>query len=221
MDDDAVWLAIDAERLRLADLLDQLTDAEWRTASLCEGWTIRDVAAHLTLQGLGLGDALRMLVRHPGSMNRMILESSRRKAAAPVEQLIGEIRALAGSRRPNLGLSNREALIDVLVHGQDIALPLRRELPMPPEPAVLAAATVWSFLGTFKGRVFRRVPWQGFRFVATDVDWSVGSGDEITGSIGALLLLLTGRTVALTQLAGPGADRLRETLVETGQVGRS
>lgn len=218
MDNDAVWSAIDTERLRVADLLADLTDAEWQAASLCEGWTIRDVAAHLTLQELGLRDALRMVVKHPGPMNRMMRDYARHKAAAPVDQLVAELRALAGSRRPNLGLTNREALVDILVHSQDIARPLGRDLPMPREPAVEAAVTVWSYFGTWKSRVFRPVPWRGYRFLADDAEWSAGSGDEIIGPIAALLLLLTGRTVALDELSGPGADRMRGSLTGTRQA---
>ena len=49
MDRDEVWRAIDAERISLADLLDSLGEREWETPSLCAGWRVRDVAAHLTL----------------------------------------------------------------------------------------------------------------------------------------------------------------------------
>ena len=49
MNRDAVWGAIDAERASLADLLDSLGEQEWEVPSLCAGWRIRDVAAHLTL----------------------------------------------------------------------------------------------------------------------------------------------------------------------------
>ena len=37
----------------LAGLLADLSEREWRRPSLCDGWTVRDVAAHLTLQQLG------------------------------------------------------------------------------------------------------------------------------------------------------------------------
>jgi hypothetical protein len=45
MNDDEVWAAIDLQRRRTADLLEQLSDEEWRQPSLCRGWTVRDVAA--------------------------------------------------------------------------------------------------------------------------------------------------------------------------------
>nr|BFE80642.1 hypothetical protein GCM10020093_032430 [Planobispora longispora] len=49
MNRDEVWQAIDHERSTLADLFDDLSEKEWATASLCDGWSVRDVAAHLTL----------------------------------------------------------------------------------------------------------------------------------------------------------------------------
>ena len=50
MDRDQVWQVIDAQRMNLAALLEQLSADDWRQPSLCAGWTVRDVAAHLTLQ---------------------------------------------------------------------------------------------------------------------------------------------------------------------------
>jgi uncharacterized protein (TIGR03083 family) len=41
------WTTIAAERRALADQLEALTDAQWATPSLCDGWTVHDVAAHL------------------------------------------------------------------------------------------------------------------------------------------------------------------------------
>jgi hypothetical protein len=43
MTKDEMFAAIVAQRGRLADTLDGLTDAEWNTPSLCAGWRIRDV----------------------------------------------------------------------------------------------------------------------------------------------------------------------------------
>jgi len=79
---------IASERTGLADELERLTPEQWATPSLCTGWTVRDVAAHLTLQQQGLRDVLGMLAHTPPSgMNRMIREAARRKADVPTEQL--------------------------------------------------------------------------------------------------------------------------------------
>ena len=70
MDLDDVWRSIDSERLSLADLLDDLSPAEWETPSLCTGWLVRDVAAHLTQAHMGYRDALVAAVRARGSFDR-------------------------------------------------------------------------------------------------------------------------------------------------------
>lgn len=195
-------------------LLARLSDEEWVRPSLCSGWTVRDVAAHLTLQQVGLSDGLRMAVRYRGGMNQIIHDSACDKAALPTERLIDEIRAMIGSRRHNFGLSGRQTLIDILVHGQDIAVPLSRELAMPTPAAAFAASTVWSSLGTPMAKVFRPVPWRAIRFVATDNDWAAGQGREVHGPISAILLLLTGREAALDALAGDGKAELQAALTE-------
>jgi uncharacterized protein (TIGR03083 family) len=212
MDEYEVWSAIDAQRVRTADLLENLTPEEWTYPSLCAGWTVRDVAAHLTLQQMSLLDTLLAALRHPGSPNRTIREAARSKAAQPTDELIAEIRATVGSRRNNIGLTHLETLIDIVVHGQDIAIPLSRELPVPVEVAATAATRVWSYQASrrerWKARVFRRIPYERYRFAATDTSWSVGSGPEIRGPMLALLLVLTGRPAGLAHLTGEGADSL-------------
>lgn len=205
--EDEVWAAIDTQRIRTADLLDSLTPDEWVHPSLCEGWTVRDVAGHLTLQQTGLWTALRGALRHPGSLNHMIRESARFQARLPTERLIADIRATVGSRRHNFGVTHVETLVDIVVHGQDIAVPLSRELAVEPETAAATATRVWAYratrMGRQKARVFDDLPERHHRFTATDIEWSAGDGPEFRGPIVAILLVLTGRKAGLSQLVGP------------------
>ena len=69
---DEVWQVIDGERRSLADLFDGLSADEWEAASLCAGWRVRDVAAHLTLAHMGTMPAAFATLRARGSLNRMI-----------------------------------------------------------------------------------------------------------------------------------------------------
>lgn len=204
MNDDELWTAIDAQRIRTTDFLETLDPTDWARRSLCDGWTVRDVAAHLTQQQMTIGDVLRTVLRHPGNLNHMIQASVRERSAQPTEQLIAGIRAMVGSRRHNIGVTPLETLIDIVVHGQDIAVPLGRSLPVPVNVAVTAADRVWSYRATRSGRrkakVFKPLPYDGFRLVATDTDWSAGEGTELRGPVLAILLLLTGRDVVLPQL---------------------
>lgn len=217
MNDDERWAAIDAQRLRTVALLQDLAPADWDHASLCDGWRVRDVAAHLTKQQMTLGDALKDVVRHPGRLNHIIHAGavSEAKRRSP-EELIAAIGRMVGSRQHNVGVTAHETLIDIVVHGQDIAVPLGRRLEVPAEIAATVAARVWASQATRKGRrmarVFRPLPYQSYRLVATDTEWSVGQGPEIRGPIQAILLLLTGRTARYADLDGPGAAALGATL---------
>lgn len=212
MNRDEVWRATDAHRLRLTDMLEQLTDAEWRQPSLCDGWTVRDVAAHLTFAQARMYKLIGEVVRARGDMNRLIHDSAVRRAANPTAQIIAEIRGMVGSQRHVQGVTHRETLIDILVHSQDIAVPLGRKLDMGLEAATFAATRVRERDFAF----WPRKRFAGFAFTATDVDWSVGDGQEVRGSIEAILLVLTGRNVALARMTGAGAPALTGHLAAAG-----
>ena len=53
---------------------------------------------------------------------------------------------------------------------------------------------------------FRRI--RGLRLVATDLDWAMGKGAEVTGPGEALLMAMAGRGDAVDELAGPGSSVL-------------
>ena len=211
LDRDQIWQAIDAQRLSVADLLEQLSDDEWRQPSLCAGWTVRDVAGHLTLQQVGPVGVIGMMLRWRGSLDRMIRDvACRRAAALSTGQIIAEIRDMVGSRRHTVGVTYIETLTDILVHGQDIAIPLGRRLDMPPEAAAVAASRVLSMRWPPPLPSARKVA--GFRLIATDVSWSVGDGPEVRAPIGVILLACAGRLAALPQLSGEGAPDLAARL---------
>ncbi|MGW0806601.1 maleylpyruvate isomerase N-terminal domain-containing protein [Nonomuraea sp. NPDC002799] len=54
MNDDDIYTATTAERLRLADFLDKLDDGDWTKASLCPGWSVHEVLQHLSGPGTAL-----------------------------------------------------------------------------------------------------------------------------------------------------------------------
>ncbi|MGW4473010.1 maleylpyruvate isomerase family mycothiol-dependent enzyme [Nonomuraea sp. NPDC004354] len=200
---------MDHERSGLADLLDELSEREWETPSLCEGRRVRDVAAHLTLSHTGPGRAAYELLRARGDLNRMIHDAAVRQAALPVQRFGALLRDMVGSRRKAPVISHFEPLIDVLVHGQDIALPLGRERPMPVRPTAAAATRVWGMGWPFRAR--HRLA--GLQLVATDCTWSAGQGARVEGDIRAILLLLAGRgAAALPRLSGAGHADLRTRL---------
>ncbi|TQS43677.1 maleylpyruvate isomerase family mycothiol-dependent enzyme [Cryptosporangium phraense] len=203
------WEIIDAERHRLADLLDDLSPTEWASPSLCAGWTVHDVAAHLTLQDLGLGAVIATVARGGGNLDRATSAAARRRAAALGPERIPDV-IRAGSRRPNFGVTPLETLIDLLVHTQDIALALGRSHAMPVQAAATAATRVWTTRWPPPFPAVRAL--RGLRLRATDVDWSVGDGPLVEGPIAALLLLSTGRPSAIAQLPHADVDELTARL---------
>lgn len=218
IDTDALWAGIDDHRSRTAALLESLTPEQWEHPSLCEGWTVRHVAAHLTGQQQRVRDALGFISRHPRvlrntSLNAFIHDAVVLQARElSTEQIVAKIRNGMGSRRHNPGLTPLETLTDILVHSQDIAIPLGVDLPMRPALSALAATRRWDTRNTWLATVNRRLPLDTYQLTATDTDWTRGQGPDVTGPIGAILLLLTGRTAALEHLAGQGADALRATV---------
>lgn len=214
MDEDRLWEMIDGRRRSTADLLDGLTDEEWDQPSLCEGWTVRHVAAHLTLQQQGIGDALMAMLRHPAilrrpTLNGLIHNSALMQSRLPRKEITARIRAMVGSRRHNAGVTPRDTHTDIVLHGQDIALPLGTHLPLDPAEAAVAAHRLWQTRQSRLSVVYRKLPLDGNRLVADDVDWQVGDGTDVRGPILALLMTLGGRTALVHQLHGPGADTLR------------
>ena len=204
MDKDVVWRVIDDERSRLADLLEEFSDSEWRTPSLCREWTVREVAAHLTLAHTGPLSAAGSLIRAGGGFNRMIRDTAIRQARLPVQEYPRRLRSMVGSRRTAPFITELEPLVDVLCHAQDIARPIGRPYPMPADAAVAAAEHIWR--RSFPFRAQRRL--RGYELVATDAPWRAGVGVRVEGPISALLLLVSGRPAALADLDGPGATEL-------------
>ncbi|NRQ40272.1 maleylpyruvate isomerase family mycothiol-dependent enzyme [Nonomuraea sp. NN258] len=205
MDTEAVHAAVEAERLSLCALLEKLDDAEWATPSLCSGWTVRDVAAHLTTTTRTTPlSMVTGMIRARGDFHRMTDRRARaRAAAATPAELVTLLRESAASARRMPGSGPLDPLVDLLVHGQDIARPLGRDRPMPRAAAVAALSYV-------AGNRFYHAPERldGLRLVASDAPWTSGDGQEVRGTAADLLLVATGRPAGLAGLSGPGLDVL-------------
>ena len=188
MDRDAIWDCIASQRADLADVLDGLTPQQWTSPSLCEGWKVRDVAAHLTHSHMSppraMLEATKSGFRFDPMIRRLAIEDSRTQP-----QIVAALRGMVGSRRKIPGTSDLDPLMDVLVHGQDIAVPLGIDRPMPADAAVEVANHLWRM--RFPMKPARRL--QGTRLVATDADFAAGEGTEVRAPIRDLVMILADR----------------------------
>nr|WP_222109434.1 maleylpyruvate isomerase family mycothiol-dependent enzyme [Streptomyces cupreus] len=200
MGTDERWRVVDEERASLADLLEGLTPEQWETPTACGDWRVRDVAAHLTLAPrFSYGDLVRDWIRARGDMNRLIHDTAVREARLSTAEIVTNLRAVIGNRRLAPTTTPREPLLDILVHGQDIALALGHRREMPAAAARDAADRVWTMR-------FPPRPWPlpRARLVATDIEWTRGSGEEVRAPMADLLMLLTGRTPSPSGGPPPG-----------------
>ncbi|WP_431971762.1 maleylpyruvate isomerase family mycothiol-dependent enzyme [Nocardia sp. bgisy134] len=206
MTTEQIWLAVATERATMVELLTSLPEAAWDHASLCADWRVRDVVAHVILSARpNLGSILVNLIRARGDLHRLIRDTAVRHAQRrTTAQLLAELSDSIDTRVAALGTTPADRLMDVLVHGQDIAVPLGIARVMPVAAARSAIERVWVMGSPFHARE----KFAGYRLVATDDEWAVGDGPVIEGSSTALLLLVTGREAALDQLTGEGVARL-------------
>src|SRR5690242_16731248 len=124
------WQLIGEHRLAIADLLERLTPQEWEQPSLCTGWRVRDVAAHLALgtSAPTVRVIIRETVRARGNFDRLNHEMAVRHAQLPTGVITAQLRDRARSRDLPAVTNCRNVVFDVLVHGQDIAMPVHKTL---------------------------------------------------------------------------------------------
>lgn len=206
MEVDRIWRHIDAERRSLAATLGALDDAMWGTPSLCPGWTVRDVAAHVIASPqYRWRHFVPMMFRARFDLNRAILEDAQRRGRAPVADILEQFERFEGARTVPPTTTPYEPLVDVLVHGQDICRPLGIERAMPVDAAQVCVDRV---LGK-ADKLFAPHGLDGVRLVATDADWSRGSGPTVSAPMQEILMLATGRAAEPSRLEGDGAELVR------------
>ncbi|MFE9583175.1 maleylpyruvate isomerase family mycothiol-dependent enzyme [Nocardia sp. NPDC006044] len=192
------------ERAELAELLGTLTEVQWNTESLCVGWRVRDVAAHLLYEVTPpLTYALETL-RAGGSSDRLNARYVERWRDRPIDELLAAFDTTRRGGFPTR-FAPRIALADTLIHHQDIRRPLGLHRTVPAPHLLMLLRHPDPFL-----RPGARM--RGLRFAATDVDWGRGSGPTVEGPGEAIVLAVAGRSAALADLGGAGVDILRGRL---------
>jgi len=187
-----------AERARLVDLVDALSPQQWATPSLCEGWGVREVVAHVTMPyRAGPGSFLLGMARARFDFNRYADRDARATTAQRSDEWLVELwrRNIEHPWRPPGG-GAVGALSHDLIHGLDITVPLG--LPGPPSERI---TMVLQASGDRNVAHFG-VDLTGVRLVAVDADIDVGEGSRIVRlPVSELLLVLAGRR-NLTDVVG-------------------
>lgn len=201
------------ERRRVARLVEGLSQQQLATASLCTGWTVHEVAAHLLSPLVtSLPKVMFTLVVSGFNIDRMNRRLTASVARLSSQEIVDGLRKRAGHpfKPPRMGLE--APLTDLLVHQQDIRRPLGLSPDLVPERLMLclgfvAKATERSSILGARGCL------DGLRVEATDLDWGYGEGRVVQASGESLLMALSGRAVALPDLDGEGADLLRSRMI--------
>lgn len=154
----AVHALARVEREAFADMLDGLTTEQWGAASLCADWTVRDVAVHTIayLDQSRVALAHSMLV-HRWDVDRLnadALADHRLLTPARIAELMRQDSRPAGAGALYGG---RVALIECLIHQQDIRRPLR--LPRIIDPEALRTALRYARISPVIGAAH---PWIAF-----------------------------------------------------------
>lgn len=192
-------------RRQFAFRIESLDVVAWESASWCEGWRLRDVLAHLVQNAERTYRSLTMdLLRGGFGPDRSMDKAAKRLSGVPVPELADRLRMVAERRFRLPGASEAMGLVDVLVHSADAFRPVGVDVDVQPAHVAPALDALWK-----SGRVVvHAVPQRGRRLVATDLDWSSGSGPEVRGTGIDLLLFVANRRQVLPRLEGPGLSGL-------------
>ena len=199
-----ITTAIAAERTELAAMLDDLPPAQWDAPTLCAGWRVREVAAHMSMGfRYSLPRMVLELVKAGGDVNRMADRRARQDAATlSTAELVSAIRdnVLHPWKPPVGGIT--AALGHDLIHGLDITVALGLGRRVPEDRVRLLLEHVTPRTLKFFGANL-----DGVELRADDLDWSFGTGAPLIGSAQDLLLLAYGRKLPPGHLRGKASDR--------------
>ena len=197
-----------AEREDLLELVEGLAPEDWRTPSLCAGWTVHDVVAHvLSYDELGPRRLASRFAQGFFLVDRVNAVGLNEYATRTPAELVELLRTHLTPTGLPAGMGGAIALTDGLIHQQDIRRPLGRPRTIPADRLVPALRT--AMFGPVLRGVLRV---RDVRLVATDIDWTFGRGPEVHGTAEALLMAVAGRKAVADELTGPGRDRVAQRL---------
>ena len=188
-----------AQLAALADLLAPLGQTAWGTPSLCDGWRVREVIAHMTMPARYTEDQFMAELRScEFDFGRLSNKIAAEDARLPTTKLIADLRSdVLGYWTPPEG-GYRGALNHTVIHGLDAAVPLGA----PRWCSDYALRTVLEGLTAGGGHAHFGTVIDGRRLEASDLDWAYGSGAVLRGPAHELALVLCARTLPDAHLTG-------------------
>lgn len=179
-----------AERERMVALLAGLSPEQWDASSLCAGWRVREVAAHITMPFRTKPLAFMAGLAGAGfSFNRFAdrdASSTARKRSQ--SELVELLRGNIGNPWQPPGGGAAGPLSHDVIHGLDIT----EALGLPAAPTDRIALALGS-AGPRQLKYFG-VDLEGRRLIGTDADVAVGPGPvEVPLTAKEILLVVTGR----------------------------
>ncbi|MGL5826575.1 MAG: maleylpyruvate isomerase family mycothiol-dependent enzyme [Nocardioides sp.] len=201
-----VWPLVHVERRALIEDLAGLADERWAVDSLCAGWTVHDVVAHLIDNAMTTRlKFVRDMMRAGFDFDRQNARGIRRERGTSPADALQRLRQVADrTAAPPGALDSR--LVEEVVHGEDVRRPLGITRTYPSAAVVRSlhyqARTPVAFGGA-KQRVAT------VRLMATDTDLTLGKGPVVEGPALSLLLAISGRVAVINDLSGPGLGALR------------
>jgi uncharacterized protein (TIGR03083 family) len=199
------WPVIHAERKALASDLQGLTGEQWATPSLCRPWTVRDVLAHMTsTASLTPPGFVAKLASNGFSFDKLQEAGIAAQRGDSPADTMAHFEAVENSVKHPPGPADTW-LGETIVHAEDIRRPLGIEHSYPTE-AVVQVADFYKGSNLLIGSK-RRIA--GLALLATDTEWSHGSGPEVAGPILSLVMAMTGRKAPIDDLTGDGVATLR------------
>ncbi len=192
------------ERADFAAFLATLPPEQWLEPTLCAGWRVRDVVAHvISYDELDARGLLDCVVRGRFWSSRVNAVALARYGSRSPQQLLGSLMAHLQPRGLMAALGCRPALTEGVIHHQDVRRALGQPRVIPPERLLIALR--WALLGPDIGGLWRI---RGVRVAATDLAFSAGAGPEVRGTAEALLMSIAGRRGVAAELSGPGQRKL-------------
>lgn len=198
--------AVAAQFSALADLLSQATDAEWNTESLCDGWRVLEVVAHMTMPvRYSQDEFMAELEAYGYDFTRLSNEIAARDAELPIAQLVADLRSDVLHHWTPPGGGFHGALNHVVIHSLDVTVPLDQDRLAPDETirVILDDLTQGGIHDHFNIDIEDRM------MEASDLDWHYGSGVPLRATAEVLALAMTGRPVPSERLDGAPLDRAK------------